>query len=107
MNGLYNTTMDVYTKSSGGDFETTSTWTYVDCFDCKKSKLSVRIEGNTIVADYIVYCDYTDEIDEEHRIIINETAYDIYDIDDPDDMNHHMEVLVKKLNDSDYEDMDI
>ena len=111
MNGLYNTEVDIYTKSSSSDFSATETWTFVASTYGRKSKLSgrevVRNEGNTIVADYIVYIDPRDDFDEEDRIVISETAYEIYDIDDPDDIGHHIEILVKKLNSSDYDGMNI
>lgn len=99
--GAFNTTVDVYRKTNTGTtFKPVWTWASIysgaGLIDQLSGTEIVRNEGNTIVADHIIYIDYTD-VTNKDRLYSDGKYYEIYSKHDPNGMHDHLEIKCKLL----------
>lgn len=92
-------------ESSGKDAIGANVYTWVDAMtitgwldlsagDSKRTPFNAKIQEST----HIFLCDYVDLASvtpEESRMVINDLIYDILLIDDPMNMNEHLEIYLR------------
>ena len=86
--------------NAGSNYKPSYTWSTYATVDARKTKIKESVqprnEGNISLADYTFYCNYTSGVTNQMRINYNSEYYNIYDVNDIDEMNHHLEIRTKK-----------
>lgn len=99
--GLLNTTISIESRTNTGtDFRPVYTWAEFASLSALRYKLSEREtpknEGMVVLADYKFFCDYKSGITTDMRIKHNDIYYNIYSVDNVNDMNRHLEIMAKQ-----------
>lgn len=96
----YNKTVKIYRYATETVYPHSKIWSLFDTVEGLKDLLSsreiIRDEGGRILADYKLYIDVIDII-EVDIIEIDNNWYDIYSIRNPNEMDRHLELKIKKL----------
>ena len=96
-----NTEFEAYHQISDGDFNPTVTYELFLSGKCRISMQSMREQlrdgDNNIITDYSIIMDYNEDVVKTDVIVIGSNGYRINVLDNPDEMNHHLELGVLKL----------
>lgn len=96
-----NVNFDLYRTVKTGNFNPVITYEIIASDLCRISMQSMheqlRDGDNNILTDFSVIIEYSDEVQKDDILVIGENAYRINSIDDPDEMHHHLELGVLKL----------
>ena len=96
----YNKTVKIYRYSKEIVYPHGKTWSLLNEIEGLKDLLSsreiIRDEGGRVLADYKLYIDVIDVI-EADVVEIDSLWYDIYSIHNPNEMDRHLELKIKKL----------
>ena len=69
----------------------------VNCvIDELNSKRVIKDDGDTILADSIVYIDYIEDLKMRDVIEFNDDNYKVFRIHNPNNLNRHLEIYCKK-----------
>jgi hypothetical protein len=98
---LLNITAYFYTKTNTGNNVVPNYQNVlIKSVSGRLSKLSehrvVRDDGGRIIADYILFIDYTTGLSLTNIVSINGEEFTIYSMDNIDNMNHHIEMYLLK-----------
>jgi head-tail adaptor len=96
-----NANFDLYRTVKVGDFNPTISYELTISGLCRISLQSMREQlrdgDNNILTDHSVILEYSEDVQKDDIIVIGENAYRINSLDDPDEMHHHLELGVLKL----------
>jgi len=97
---LLNTEITIQERTNtGSDFKPVYTWSTYKTLKALKYKLNEREqprnEGNTVMADYRFYTEYSSGVTNVMRVKHGTDYYNIYNVNDPNEMNRHLEINCK------------
>jgi len=92
----------IYNRVLTAGFEPVITWTLADTVPCMidplpMDKRYIQGAGKVIVADVVMYLDYTTLVTTDRVLVDDAELYEVISPDNPNSMGRHLEVYLKRL----------